>query len=269
METLKETQQLNFKMNYIQNITILLIHLLSLAAIINWDKSTPLVAIMFFYSLRVFFVAGGIHRYFCHKTFTLNRVFQFIFALGATLSFHHSILWWVSKHRKHHKFNDKDLDPHSYKRGFFWSHIGWVLCDDNVIDENSIKDLTKFKELVFLHKHYRTINLTFAMLVLATFGFSVFCSVYCLGIVLSWNTMFLVNSLGHHFGYRNFKAKDNSTNIFGFSLLSLGEGLHNNHHSNPSSPNNRVKWFEVDLTYCTLYLLSLIKVVHFRKDLKK
>lgn len=251
--------------NYIQNVTIFAIHCLAAYSILSWNI-TPWSALILFYVLRVFLVSAGIHRYFCHKSFLLNRFFQFVFALGATLCLQNSVFWWAAKHRDHHKFiNNKELDPHSHQRGWFWSHIGWILCDDDSIDENSIKDLIKFKELVFLHKHYKIINLLFATLVWYLFGFLFFTSVYCLGTVLAWHTMFLVNSLCHKVGYRTFKTKDNSTNILALSLITLGESLHNNHHSNPCRPNNRVKWFEIDLTYVILYVLSLIKIVKFKR----
>lgn len=34
---------------------------------------------------------------------------------------------WVRDHRQHHKHVDTDADPHNAKRGFFFSHIGWLL----------------------------------------------------------------------------------------------------------------------------------------------
>lgn len=247
---------------------MLTVHLLAFISVINGGAYSSCFWVILAYLLRLFFVAAGNHRYFSHKSFDLNRFFQFIFALGSTLAMHNSIFWWASKHRQHHKYQDKNLDPHSHKRGFFWSHIGWVLHDDNAVDESLIKDLTKFKELVFLNTYFRQVNIGFAFLFLTAFGFNSFCSVYCLSLTLSWTTMFSVNSFGHKFGYRNFKVKDESTNIVGLSLLSLGESLHNNHHANPYSPSNRKKWFEIDLTFLVLCLLSLIKVVKFRRKVQ-
>jgi stearoyl-CoA desaturase (delta-9 desaturase) len=254
--------------NYFQNFLMLIIHILAIYSIF-WSKvDFPISLVVFAYCLRLFFVAAGNHRYFSHKSFQLNRFFQFWFALGSTLAMHNSIFWWASKHRLHHKYNEKELDPHSHKRGFYWSHIGWVIEDDNIVNEDMIKDLTRYPELVFFHRNHKLINLIFAVLVFGVLGFNWFCSVYCLSLVASWTTMFFINSLGHRFGYRNFKSKDDSTNIIGFSLLSLGEGLHNNHHANPSSPNNRTKWFEIDLVYTILYFLSFFKIVKFRKNNK-
>lgn len=34
---------------------------------------------------------------------------------------------WVRDHRVHHKFTDTDADPHNSRRGFFFSHMGWLL----------------------------------------------------------------------------------------------------------------------------------------------
>lgn len=260
----KEIQNITYQ-NLIQNSIMAAVHFLALYSIISWNASYPLALVILAYSLRLFFVAAGNHRYFSHKSFILNRFFQFIFGLGSTLAMHNSIFWWASKHRKHHKYINHEDDPHSHKKGFYWSHIGWILDDDNQIDLITIKDLTEHKELNFLSNNHKLINISFAILLFLILGFKSFCSIYCLSLVLSWTTMFFVNSLGHKIGYQNHQIKDDSTNIPGFALISFGEGLHNNHHRNPYQPNNRVKWFEIDLTYIALYILSLIKIVKFRK----
>lgn len=31
----------------------------------------------------------------------------------------------------HHKYSETDADPFNAKRGFFYSHIGWMLCEEH------------------------------------------------------------------------------------------------------------------------------------------
>ena len=64
-------------------------------------------------------------------------------------------LWWAAHHRKHHLYADTDRDIHSPQRGFWWSHIGWILCDKyKTVDYKDIRDLAKYPELRFLDRQH-------------------------------------------------------------------------------------------------------------------
>lgn len=259
-----ETLQ-NLKKNWIQNITILLIHCFAFSSILYWNHDNISLLIFLVY-LRVFFVAGGIHRYFSHKSFKLNRFWQFIFAVGGTLCLQNSIFWWAERHRQHHRYADTAQDPHERSEGAFWSHILWLMEDTKPVDVKKIPDLAKYPELRFLDSNYQFVNAVFALSILVLFGTHFFAWGYCLATVISWHLIFVVNSLCHRFGYKNFDGKNESRNIWVLSLINLGEGLHNNHHERAFSPNNRVKKFELDLTYCILWLLSKVKIVRFKNE---
>lgn len=71
------------------------------------------------------------HRYLSHKTFQTSRIVQFIFVLIGTMSAQRGPLWWAAHHRYHHHFTDTDQDPHSAKAGFWYSHVGWFLNEQN------------------------------------------------------------------------------------------------------------------------------------------
>ena len=70
-----------------------------------------------------------------------------------------------------------------------------------------------------------------------------------------------VNWYGHKIGYRNFKLKNTSTNLYPFDFIFLGESYHNDHHRNPSSINMGVHWYEVDITYYIIKLFSKLGIV--------
>ena len=75
----------------------------------------------------------------------------------------------------------------------------------------------------------------------------------------------VINGIGHYWGYRNFESPDASTNISPWGILIGGEELHNNHHTYPTSAKLSVKWFEFDLGYTYIRLLSLVGLAHVKK----
>ena len=106
------------------------------------------------YFVRMVAITGGYHRYFSHRSYRLGRVPQFVLAFVGTTAAQKGPLWWAAHHRAHHKYSDTERDIHSPIRGFWWSHVGWILCDKyNKTDTDAIKDFTKYPELVWLDKH--------------------------------------------------------------------------------------------------------------------
>jgi stearoyl-CoA desaturase (delta-9 desaturase) len=79
--------------------------------------------------------------------------------------------------------------------------------------------------------------------------------------VLLYHTTYCVNSVAHTFGTRRFDTKDDSRNNFWVALVTFGEGWHNNHHHYPAAARQGFYWWEVDLTYALLVLLSWFGIV--------
>src|SRR4029077_6460821 len=80
------------------------------------------------YFVRMFVVTAAYHRYFSHRSFKTSRWFQLVLALGAQSAAQKGVLWWAAHHRRHHKHSDTPQDIHSVRqRGFWYSHIGWIL----------------------------------------------------------------------------------------------------------------------------------------------
>src|SRR4051812_25270628 len=106
------------------------------------------------YSVRMFGITAGYHRYFSHRTFKTSRAFQFVLALLAMSSAQRGVLWWASYHRHHHKHSDGVEDVHSpIQRGFWWSHAGWMLGSRHkATHEDRIRDFVKYPELRFLDR---------------------------------------------------------------------------------------------------------------------
>lgn len=75
-----------------------------------------------------FGITGGAHRLWAHKSYKAKLPLRIILMVLQTLAFQNSIYEWVRDHRVHHKYTDTNADPHNSKRGFFFSHMGWLLC---------------------------------------------------------------------------------------------------------------------------------------------
>lgn len=75
-----------------------------------------------------FGITGGAHRLWAHKAYKAKVPLRIILMILQTLAFQNSIYEWVRDHRVHHKYTDTNADPHNSKRGFFFSHMGWLLC---------------------------------------------------------------------------------------------------------------------------------------------
>ena len=129
-------------------------HVLCFAFIFTGITTTALVIFVVMFFSRMFFVTAGYHRYFSHKSYKLNRFWQFVFAFGAEATAQKGVLWWAANHRHHHTYSDTDLDVHSPRKGFWWSHVGWILADKyKPTNYDRIKDFAKYPELRFLNKH--------------------------------------------------------------------------------------------------------------------
>jgi stearoyl-CoA desaturase (delta-9 desaturase) len=222
------------------------------------------------YFVRMFVVTAAYHRYFSHRAFKTSRWFQFVLALGAQSAAQRGVIWWASHHRWHHKHSDSEHDVHSAaRRGFWYSHMGWVLGPDwNETDDRGVADLTRYPELRFLNHPAMamvpTVALALAFLLIG--GGHALVWGYFLSTVLLWHGSFSINSLAHVFGRRRYETGDHSRNNWALALLTTGEGWHNNHHHYQSSARQGFRWWEIDLTY---YLLRLMAGVGLIWDLRE
>jgi len=226
----------------------------------QWSYVLWLVAT---YAIRMFAITAGYHRYFSHRAYRLGRVSQFAMAFLAQTSAQMGVLWWAGHHRVHHRFSDGENDLHSpIRRSFWWSHIGWIIAGSSKeYDHNAIQDFEKFPELRLLNKYHRVPAILFGASVAAIGGYHVFLWGFVLSTVVLWHGTFTINSLAHLWGSRRFETEDGSRNNFFLSLITLGEGWHNNHHKYMFSARQGLRWWEIDITYYVLQLLQLLGIV--------
>lgn len=239
-----------------------ILHVLALGVFFlpfSWDCVAICVAM---YYLRMFGITAGFHRYFSHRGFKTGRVFQFVLAWLGCMSSQKGVLWWSGHHRHHHKYSDMPEDIHSPKRGFWWSHMFWILVPKyEATPESQLREFKKFPELAFINKHWY-LGPTFLGVTMFLIGGApwLFWGFF-LSTVLLWHGTFTINSLAHVWGRRRYETTDTSRNNFILSLLTMGEGWHNNHHFYQSTAANGFFWWEVDMSYYILKALSWAGVV--------
>ena len=252
------------RVNRITSIPFWLLHLLPLLAIFTGVSVRAVVLCVVLYYGRMFFITAGYHRYFGHRSYRLNRFWQFVMAFGGTTAAQKGPLWWAAHHRDHHRYSDSELDVHSpTQRGFFWSHVGWILCDKYAATEyDRIRDFAKYPELVFLNKKDWIGPWALGIASYLIAGWSGLLIGFFLSTVLLWHATFTVNSLAHVMGRRRYATEDTSRNSALIAVLTMGEGWHNNHHYYQSSARQGFFWWEFDPSYYLLKIGSWLGIVH-------
>ncbi|HTL35592.1 MAG TPA: acyl-CoA desaturase [Kofleriaceae bacterium] len=212
---------------------------------------------------RMFFTTGAYHRYFSHRSYKTSRWFQFVLALGATMTAEKGPLWWAAHHRVHHKLSDMPGDLHSVKQsGFWWSHMGWILARDlEGTDMSRIKDFSKYRELRWLDTYWILPVIAAAVIPFLIGGFSWLIWAFAVPQVLCWHGTFTINSLSHLWGKRRYATEDDSRNNLVLALITMGEGWHNNHHHYQVSARQGFYWWEIDGTYYVLRALAAVGLV--------
>jgi stearoyl-CoA desaturase (Delta-9 desaturase) len=220
------------------------------------------------YWLRMFAITAGYHRYFSHRAYATSRVFQFILAFLAQSSTQKSVLWWAAKHRHHHLHSDTENDVHSPRhKGFIYSHVGWIFHrSHDGTDLVKVEDFASYPELMWLHRFELLPAIIVGTLCFIIAGWSGLVVGFFWSTVVLYHATFCINSLAHVHGHKRYVTGDDSRNNWLLALVTMGEGWHNNHHAYQSSAQQGFRWWEIDVTYYVLVVLSWLGVVW---DLKK
>ena len=243
-----------------------------------WVGTSPIAlwTMVALYVIRMFSITGFYHRYFSHRSFRTSRAVQFIFAVLGTSAVQCGPIWWAAHHRVHHTHSDTPPDVHSpLQWGFFQSHVGWFLMRAHFTPNYLVvKDLMKFPELRFLDRFdvlvpslLATVLFSVGMLLkhhapsLGTDGWQMLVWGFFVSTVAVYHATYAINSLSHVFGRQRYGTGDSSRNSILLALLTLGEGWHNNHHHYPSSVRQGFYWWELDLTFYALRMMSWMGLV--------
>jgi len=230
------------------------------------------VVFMFWNGLSI---TAGYHRLWSHKTYSAHPAIRVIFAIGGALAVQNSIRIWCADHRHHHQFTDDvDKDPYSAQRGFWYSHMGWMLRDYQATEKDfsNIKDLDKDPVVIWQDKHYAVLalstNFLLTTLVGALLGDAIggLLLLGFLRLILSHHTTFFINSLAHFWGKQPYSDGNSSRDNPIIALFTYGEGYHNFHHTFQWDYRNGIFWYQYDPTK---WLIKVLSWCSLTSDLKR
>jgi len=206
------------------------------------------------------------HRYFAHRAFKMNRVARFVWAFIGTAAMQKGPLWWAGHHVNHHKFADRDGDPHSpMVSGVYYAHIGWFLHDtkyDKVEATNPvIRDFSKVPEIAWLEKWFFVPPAALALGLYFFGGMPSLVYGFCLPTMTLAHATFAINTVNHMFGSRRFETLDESRNNVLTAVFAAGEGWHNNHHRFQRAARNGFYWYEVDVTWYVIRAMAAVGLI--------
>lgn len=217
-------------------------------------------------------ITAGYHRLWAHKTYDAHPLLQWFFAIGGAFALQNSALHWSSDHRVHHKFVDEnDKDPYSAKRGFWFSHIGWMLREyqkQQYDDYSNVRDLQKNSIVMWQHKHYLALTVATNVGIPLLLGFltdsylGMLLSVGVLRLVLSHHFTFFINSLAHIWGSQPYTDQNSARDNGILAFLTYGEGYHNFHHIFEYDYRNGIRWWQFDPTKWLIKTCSWIGLTH-------
>jgi stearoyl-CoA desaturase (delta-9 desaturase) len=238
-----------------------LAHMLGAVAL-GMPTKAGVIAFGVLYFITALGITLGFHRYFTHRSFQAPRWVGRILAIMGTLALQGSILEWVAHHRMHHAGSDTHRDPHNARRGFWYSHIGWLgLIIPEFDSEKALKrfgrDIVSDPFLVWLSKPATFIGIQVALGIALWIvgGFEAMMWGIWLRLVAVYHATWLVNSAAHLWGYKNYPVGDLATNNWWVAILALGEGWHNNHHAFGESAKHGHKWWEFDITWGVIRIM--------------
>ncbi|GAA2221037.1 acyl-CoA desaturase [Micromonospora olivasterospora] len=212
-------------------------------------------------------VTIGLHRLIAHRAFKTRPWVRDVLMVAGSMAAQGPLLFWVATHRRHHKFADQEGDPHSPNlhgtdlkaraRGLWYAHMPWMLSEENSKWSVFAPDVLHDRRLVAHHRMYPAWVLLGLALPTAV-GLVVGGSLEAAGTALVFGGLarifvanqaaWCVGSICHAFGSRPFATRDQSTNNWWVAVVTMGEGLQNNHHAFPGSYRHAVRWWEPDLS---------------------
>lgn len=230
------------------------------------------VATLILTHITIIAVTIYLHRHQSHHALDLHPVVSHFFRFWLWLTTAQRTKEWVSIHRKHHAFTDKQQDPHSPKIYGLKKILleGVELYRKEARNEDTMEKYSHGTPNDWieenLYSRYKPLGIGL-MFVLDVLLFGVV-GITIWAIQMLWMPILgagFINGIGHYWGYRNFETRDSSTNIIPWGILIGGEELHNNHHTYISSAKLSIKWWEFDIGWFYIKLLSALKLAKIKK----
>jgi stearoyl-CoA desaturase (Delta-9 desaturase) len=247
----------------------------------GWLGWTDVVIFFVAYAISGHGITVGFHRLFTHKSFKPNRAVKIALAVAGSLAIQGPVIRWVADHRKHHKFSDRDGDPHSpwrygndikaLSKGFMHAHMGWLFNPEQTPQRKYAPDLMKDRDLVRISRLFPlwvAVSLLAPALAggLLTLSWQGAVTAFFWGslvrVSLLHHVTWSINSICHTIGDRPFVSRDKSANVWWLAIPSMGESWHNLHHADPTCARHGVLKGQVDTSARIIWLMEKVGWVH-------
>ncbi|MGP4019782.1 acyl-CoA desaturase [Saccharopolyspora sp. 5N708] len=250
----------------------------SIPVLWGWGVGVVDIALaVFFWLISGLGVTVGFHRYFTHGAFKANRAVKIALAITGMMAVQGPVITWVADHRRHHAFSDREGDPHSpwlfgtsalaLTKGFWHSHMGWMLQREMTNEDRFAPDLLKDRDVVWANRLFpvwtvASLALPALMGGLLTWSWwGALTAFFWAGLVrvsflhhITWS----VNSICHMIGERPFKSRDKAANFWPLAILSFGESWHNSHHADPTCARHGVLRGQLDISARVIWFFEKV-----------
>jgi stearoyl-CoA desaturase (Delta-9 desaturase) len=213
-----------------------------------------------------------LHRAQAHRGLDLHPIVSHFFRMWLWLSTGMVTKEWVAIHRKHHAKCDTIEDPHS---PVIHGHLGVLRFGVDMYrkEAKNLETLERYghgtpddwmERNVYSRYTWQGMGISL-IIFLALFGV-IGLTMWCIQLIwIPITAAGIINGTGHHWGYRNHHTEDASTNIIPIGIIIGGEELHNNHHAYGSSAKFSVRWYEFDIGWMYIRIMSALGLATVRK----
>jgi stearoyl-CoA desaturase (Delta-9 desaturase) len=239
---------------------------------LGWHDVIIAIAFYYFTGLGI---SVGFHRYFTHRSFKAKEGLRVMLAIAGSMAIEGPVLTWVADHRRHHKYSDREGDPHSPWRfgndwrallkGLAWAHIGWMFDGNHTSKEKFCPDLVADRKISWVSRYFPllvTISLLAPALIGGLWAWSwqgavtAFFWATLVRVAFLHHVTWSINSICHTFGKEEFEVRDKSRNVNWLAILSFGESWHNLHHADPTCARHGALRGQIDTAARLIWLFE-------------
>ncbi|KAE8154186.1 hypothetical protein BDV25DRAFT_121412 [Aspergillus avenaceus] len=240
-------------------------------------RRTAIFAVVYYFNAGLG-ITGGYHRCWAHSCYKATLPLKIYLAAAGAGAGQGSIRWWSRGHRAHHRYTDTVKDPYSVQKGFWYSHIGWMVIkqDPKRIGRTDISDLDADPVVIWQHKHYIKAALFMGLVFPTLFcglGWGDWIGGFVYGGILRvffiQQATFCVNSLAHWIGEQPFDDRNSPRDHVLTAFVTLGEGYHNFHHEFPSDYRNAIEWWQYDPTKWSIWVWKQLGLAYDLKQFRQ
>lgn len=223
---------------------------------VHLSAATPWMAAALFLLCHLS-ITVEVHRRACHKAYEASAPWRWFWIILFSGTLQNSAIWWATMHRRHHNYEDTELDPYTVKHGLWWAHMLWLLRDsDAFFDQHSFaktQDLTTDSVLRFQERHKHALGILVGLVLPTTLGAlwgDVLGGLLVGGfarLVVQYHTTWSINSVAHCMGPWRYSPRKTARVCYWVLAFTVGEWNHQGHHLYPNDYRlGNCRWYDVD-----------------------